>query len=155
MPRSRTHSDDNNIYSVDMMFVWIHSNKPKAKILQVDRLIHMLESKRWGDPRIVGDSGRYSPIDVLREPEKYPEDYVRIQNADLKYPIIIDTNGDIVDGIHRLTKTYLLKRKTISAYVFGKTLMKKFKIGNSDEWDKVHDMEVSELIELYVKRFVR
>jgi hypothetical protein len=42
-------------------------------------------------------------IDKNNNPEKYYEEYNRINKANLNYPIIIDKNN-IIDGVHRLTK---------------------------------------------------
>ena len=38
--------------------------------------------------------------------------------ADLKYPILLDEDGEILDGRHRLMKAILLKKKTIKAKRF-------------------------------------
>lgn len=39
----------------------------------------------------------------------------RINNADLKYPIILDNEGDIADGYHRCMKAILLGKTEIDA----------------------------------------
>ena len=44
-------------------------------------------------------------------------------NSNLKYPIIIIKNNIIVDGMHRLSKAYLLNKKYIKAYIFDNTLL--------------------------------
>ncbi len=41
-----------------------------------------------------------------------------VNNADLKYPIILDEDGEIMDGRHRLMKAILENRKTIKAVRF-------------------------------------
>lgn len=41
-----------------------------------------------------------------------------VNNADLKFPIIIDEDGDIMDGRHRLMKAILNGKKTIKAVRF-------------------------------------
>lgn len=102
-----------------------------------------------GDPQ---KKIRYSPRDVLIHPEKYKEEYGRIQNADLSYPIII-YNGNIVDGVHRLTKAKLLKKDKIKAYVFNGTLMKKFLINKNYDWNYVNSLETHDYITLFHKRF--
>lgn len=43
------------------------------------------------------------------------QDAKRINNTDLKYPIIIDTDGDIADGYHRCMKAILLGKTEIDA----------------------------------------
>ncbi len=41
-----------------------------------------------------------------------------IMNADLNYPIILDEDGEIMDGRHRLMKAMFLRHKTIKAVRF-------------------------------------
>lgn len=40
---------------------------------------------------------------------------IRVENTDLKYPIILDTFGNIANGWHRVMKAIMLKKKTIKA----------------------------------------
>jgi len=147
----RTFSSNRKIYSVDMMFAYINIYKPKSTSVDIDDLLHNLEYKGWGDPI---KSILYSPLDVLKNPNKkqYKKEIQRIENADLKYPIII-YNNNIVDGVHRLTKANLQGKKKIKAYIFNSDLMKKFLINNNRDWEKVDNMEAYELIQLFHKRF--
>jgi hypothetical protein len=41
-----------------------------------------------------------------------------VMDADLKYPIILDEDGEIMDGRHRLMKAMYLGKKTIKAVRF-------------------------------------
>jgi hypothetical protein len=41
-----------------------------------------------------------------------------IQDADLNYPIILDEDGEIMDGRHRIMKAIMLGQKTIKAVRF-------------------------------------
>lgn len=41
--------------------------------------------------------------------------FLRVQNADLSYPIILDEYGYICDGWHRLMKALITNQKTIKA----------------------------------------
>jgi hypothetical protein len=43
-----------------------------------------------------------------------------VNDADLKYPIILCEDGNIMDGRHRLAKALLLGKKTIKAVRFTK-----------------------------------
>ena len=49
------------------------------------------------------------------------EHFYRIKRASLKYPIILDMDGRIMDGMHRLMKTYLSDRPIILVVQFTKT----------------------------------
>jgi len=44
---------------------------------------------------------------------------VAVENADLKYPIILDEDGEIMDGRHRLLKAIIKGKKTIKAVRFA------------------------------------
>lgn len=92
----QTFSDNKNIYSVDLMFAYINIFKPKHTKVNVVNCTHTLDYKRWCDPV---KNIYYSPNDVLQNPKMYKDEYLRIQNANLKYPIIIADNF-IVDGVH-------------------------------------------------------
>jgi hypothetical protein len=45
---------------------------------------------------------------------------VAVNNADLKYPIILDEDGEIMDGRHRLLKAIIEGKRTIKAVRFKK-----------------------------------
>lgn len=42
----------------------------------------------------------------------------RIMKADLQYPIIINSSGDVMDGMHRILKAYISDMPTIKAVRF-------------------------------------
>jgi len=42
-----------------------------------------------------------------------------IEETDLRYPIILSTNGRVMDGMHRVTKALLEGRKTIEVVQFS------------------------------------
>ncbi len=44
-----------------------------------------------------------------------------IQNADPSYPIILHSDGSVMDGMHRVCKAYLLNQSTIFAKKFIQT----------------------------------
>jgi glutaredoxin len=147
----QTTSIGKKIYSVDMMFAYINIFTPKYVEVKVNDYIFDLDYKGWGNPE---KNISYSPKDVLENPKKYSEDYLRIKNAELNYPIII-INGNIVDGIHRLTKAYLLNKKNIKAYTFDGKILNKFLINKNGDWNKVNKLNIYDYIELFYKRFIK
>lgn len=150
---TQTYSDNNYIYSVDMMFAYLYFNKMKpTKYIIDDNILKNLDYKSWGDPI---KNIKYSPKQVLKNPDKYPEDFERIKKANLKYPIIITEDGNIIDGVHRLTKSVLNNKKYINAYKFNNKLMKKFIIAKKGDWDKVKKMKLYQFIILYIERFIK
>jgi len=46
---------------------------------------------------------------------------IKVAEADLAYPIILDEDGKVLDGIHRLVKAYLMEEKTIKTVRFPVT----------------------------------
>lgn len=66
------------------------------------------------------------PIDHLNVWHKYEDLSLRkmvmhiqtINNADLEYPIILDEDGEIMDGRHRIMKALLEGRPTVKAVRF-------------------------------------
>ena len=147
----QSYSDNKYIYSVDMMFAYIHFHKLKSIKQKINKnMLEKLDHEVWGNPI---KNIKFSPNAVLINPKKYRKDYDRINDADLQYPIIMDQDGNIIDGVHRLTKAVLLDKKYINAYIFDKKLMKKFIIAKKDQWDKVEEYKIHEYIILYVERF--
>ena len=138
-----------------MMFAYINIYKPDYITINTDLLYNNLEYKGWGDP---AKKIHYSPFDVIKnlKNKKYKKEIDRINNADLRYPIIIEKNKNnyyIVDGIHRLTKSYLDNKKTIKAYIFSKDIMIKFLVNKTRNWTKVNKMETYDFIKLFYTRF--
>lgn len=145
----QTYSDNDNIYSVDLMFAYINIFKPKKTKMNVSDLLHNLEYQGWGDPK---KNIMYSPNDVLDNPTKYKNEMMRINDADLSFPIIVHKRY-IVDGVHRLTKAKMLNKKQIDVYIFDANIMKKFLINKEGDWDAVDELETHNFIEMFYKRF--
>lgn len=67
----------------------------------------------WHGGKVYNLSSR----EVIKNPEKYDDEYKRTMNSDLKYPIdIMENKGRwlILDGLHRLMKAYIQGQKTVS-----------------------------------------
>ena len=112
-----TTSKGKHVYSVDLMFAYINIFKPEIHKINLDSVNYDVNAKGWGD-------GNISVNDVLQNPKKYKDDYDRINNANLKYPIIMDFKGNIFDGVHRYIKAKKLNKKTIKVYLFNNELLK-------------------------------
>lgn len=152
----RTYSNGKNVYSVDMMLSYINlanqgviNHNLKVVKVPISDLESVMSFKGWGDPT----KKKHSPSDVLENPALYKDDMKRIKMADLKYPIIMDSNGYVVDGVHRMVKAQLENKKHVKAYVFNPALMKKFLIDKNKDWDKVDSMELHELCTMLFARF--
>lgn len=62
-----------------------------------------------------------------------------ISEADLSYPIILDINGNILDGAHRVIKAYLEGRENIDVVYIG-----------DDEWPEP-DYDEEKTCEIQIK----
>jgi len=147
MVKIQTFSDNKKIYSVDMIFAYINIFKPKYVKVNVQNYLSTLEYNGWGNKK-----HSFSPKNVIDNPKKYKDDYNRILNANLKYPIVI-ANDNIVDGVHRLTKAYLENKKQIKAYIFNGELLEKFLVDKNKNWEKVDKLNTWDFIELFYKKF--
>ena len=120
-------SDNKYKYSTALMFSYIDLRKPNKNKLNLNDLDFNLEYNSW--------ENNVRPIDVLNDMKnkKYKDEVSRIRNADIKYPIIVDSKYNIIDGVHRYIKHIIENKKTIDVYIFDKKLMKNFIIGKRDE----------------------
>lgn len=86
----------------------------------VDRLIELSK----GLPTIEMDVDSFRELDCAVWSEEgmtvhqVVEHAKRIRDADLRYPIILNSDGWIMDGCHRLAKAYMLGHKNITAVKF-------------------------------------
>jgi hypothetical protein len=138
-------SDNKYKYSIELMFAYINLYNPNNKTkLNVDDLKFNLEYNCW--------ENNVCPIDVLNDikNKKYKNEIVRIKNANIKYPIIVDSKYNILDGVHRYVKHIIKNKKKINVYIFDKNLMKKFIIGKRNE---ICNLKINDYIELFYKRF--
>lgn len=95
---------NNNTYSVPILL----QNTKYLKIhkVQVETLFDQLKRPVWSYTK--PGTQEITPYDVIQNPKLSPNHYNRIINADIKYPILIH-NGTIIDGMHRLSRAYILK----------------------------------------------
>jgi len=59
--------------------------------------------------------------DAIQSPKKLAEHMKQVMAADLNYPVIMDEEGFIMDGWHRVAKALLEGRATIKAVRFDVT----------------------------------
>lgn len=104
-------SDNKYKYSTELMFAYINlCNHDKTKF-NVHDLAFNLEYNCW-------ENG-VRPIDVMNDikNKKYKDEVYRIKNANMKYPIILDSNYNILDGVHRYVK-HIIENKKQLMYIF-------------------------------------
>lgn len=142
-----TYSDNDKIYSVDMMIAYVNIFECHSKTILVEDYVDLLKLKCWRK-----NSKKYTPLDVLNNPELYEYDYEKIINADVNYPVIIHDNN-IIDGMHRLSNAYMMGRKHLKAYIFNDDLIKKFLIDKKGNYSKIKSLKIHDFIELFYKKF--
>lgn len=140
-----TFSTGKNIYSVDLMFSYINIYKPDSIKINVNDYVNLLNFNAWGNPL----KKLYLPHDVIKNQKKYKNDYNRIMNSNLKYPIIIIKNNIIVDGMHRLSKA----SSNIKAYIFDDALLKKFLIDKNENYNRVDKLNISYFYRVVLSTF--
>jgi hypothetical protein len=131
------------------MFAYINVFGHQITTIDAMDYSDVLKYKGWGNP---DKKTLFSPLDVLKNPALYESDMKRIKRANLSFPIIIH-NGNIVDGVHRLTKAFLKNKKNLDAYIFDDNLMKKFLISNKGDWNKVDSMNTHDFIVKFYENF--
>jgi len=57
----------------------------------------------------------------------------KVENADFSHPIILNSEGLIVDGWHRVVKAVIKEYETIEAVQLTKELEERIKYGNKNE----------------------
>lgn len=98
---------------------WFH---PDSQVSSIGR-------HRWNVPRLIQLSRNLpifdAPLNCISVWKKYDvtmREFVMhmkaVQDADLSYPIILDEDGEIMDGRHRIMKAMLLGHETIKAVRF-------------------------------------
>ena len=114
------YSDDKYEYSTALMFAYINLKKPEKIKLETSKLLFNLDLECWDK--------NTKPSDVISclKNKKYKDEVTRIKESDTKYPIIVDSNLFIIDGVHRYIKHILNHKRKIIVYIFDKNLMKKF-----------------------------
>ena len=140
------HSDGKYNYSTALMFSYINIFKPKKVKLDIKKLSFNLYYECW--------ENNVRPIDVMNDikNKKYEDEVKRIKKSDTKFPIIIDTNNNIIYGFHLYIKYILNKKKTINVIMFDEKMMKKFIIS---KYNEKKECQICNIIELFIKRFIK
>ena len=121
---------DDIIYESKIIIEYINLVKPNSILINMSsKLIQSnLTKKEWYAP---GYKDGISVLDVIQNKKKYKLHYKRMLNAELKYPVIVWKEKNlIIDGNHRLGGALIRNRKTIKAYELTTNQMKQFELIN-------------------------
>lgn len=92
--------------------------------LDIDKLVWHFEIPFWDWN---GEHYNLTPNQVLNDTEKYQEQYARIMNSDISYPIdVMENKGRLVilDGLHRLAKCKILRMNKVKARIIPRSEIK-------------------------------
>lgn len=94
-----------SIWAVERL--WEHARDLPVQQCAVHTLQHLLDDPVW-----FPDGEREPTVKAVAEHAE------RILSADLEFPVILAANGDILDGMHRLAKTWMLGVESIKTVQF-------------------------------------
>jgi hypothetical protein len=119
---------DHGTYDVNKL--WNKTEDLKTHRIYLHKIIHNLDKDLW-TIFINGKAKYITPNQVIKNPYLSTHDFCKIMNSDLSYPIIIynsDGDLDVLDGLHRLAKSVILKRKTIKVKCVSNDILLQCKI---------------------------
>ena len=105
--------DGMKMYNVERLWGLVSRRTPKRR--RIEPLEWHLKEKVWS----------MRPIDVVRNRKKHSRHWNRIKNADLSYPILLNEDGVIVDGCHRLCKAHMMNRATVLVHEVSRKDLRK------------------------------
>lgn len=108
------------------------------KTYDVDGIIRRKQIKRANTRRVsdlidlnkdlTNDQGNFH--ELLRNPT--PEFMARVKKADTRFPIHVDTKGNVIDGSHRLAALHFAGQKYARVQVVGSRVLGKTKLTEND-----------------------
>jgi hypothetical protein len=96
--------------------LWILASELPIEVIRVDSLIAHFDTARWLDD------------DEVPTVRSIVEHARRILATDLSYPIILSSDGRILDGMHRLAKAWITNQETITAVRFEENPVPDYRI---------------------------
>lgn len=142
MPFYKTYREGDRIYSVDMLIAYVNLAKVHESNVFLSTLMKQLDKRVWG---------KWSPNEVLAK--RTGEDWKRIVNADLAFPVILSPDGTVLDGYHRVAKAIYEGMSSIKAIFVDDETMEKCLLTSDGDVGKVQDWPVHAMITTFVKGF--
>lgn len=120
-------TDGSGRYDVEKL--WVLSKDLKITNVKTSLLRHNLEETDWQVDDIT-DNRILSVNDILRNLPLYPHHQERVEQANLQYPILISPRMEIYDGMHRLCKCILEKKRFIRCKVIPYAMLEATRISD-------------------------
>jgi len=112
---NQTFGDDTKTYDVDKIIRL--SQIKRANTRQVSDLISL-------NGELTNAEGNFH--ELLRNPT--PEFMARVKQADTRFPIHVDTDGNVIDGSHRLAALHFAGERYAKVHVVGSNVLAKTRL---------------------------
>jgi hypothetical protein len=112
--------------SYDVKQLWTLTAHLPIRTLPTENLLINLDYTEWATDLLARE--------VFENLALYPEHKQRIEAAELSYPILIDKNGIIIDGLHRLCRYIQLGFKDVLVRVVTSDMMSQARISNQSRF---------------------
>lgn len=126
MPTIELFCDGKKLYNVKKL-IELTEDLPTSKI-KLNELEHQLYLNTW-----ISHNKRIRPIDVLgykknKSHISLQKNYERIKNVDLKYPILLNKDLLVIDGLHRLAKAKKEGKILVTVKIIPDNILKQTEI---------------------------
>jgi len=127
-----TYNDGEFVYNITKLHSILDEHRLKKSSLfpvvklKMSSLIDQLSEDVWNacDRANEENPETISPMQVIKNGKSLDvHHWSKIAQASLKYPILMDTSGHVVDGFHRLAKAYLFGRKVVDVITIPEWIM--------------------------------
>lgn len=128
--------DNYNTWSVYLLIRYVVHFAPRVLVIDMHSLMYCLDSKSWMEKGVL-----ITPREVIEKKVESKLHMDAIKKCDLKYPIIMDQFGNIIDGNHRFAKAYMKGAKTIKVHLVDESIFKLCRIGDGQSVDTYKNFE--------------
>jgi hypothetical protein len=126
------YSDGNGSYSVYQL--WSLTRDLPVVEIKTSKLRFNLEETEW---EVSDDTDQVEHLlvkEIIKNLQKHPEHAERIQEANLDYPILVTAEMFVVDGMHRLCRALLEKRRLVKSRVVPRSLLEQTRVSEGTSY---------------------
>lgn len=128
--------DNYNTWSVYLLIRYVSHFAPHVLVIDMKSLMYCLDSKSWMENGVL-----ITPREVIDKKVESKTHMDSIKKCELKYPIIMDQFGNIIDGNHRLAKAYMKGAKTIKVHLIDESIFSLCRIGDGQNPESYKSFE--------------
>lgn len=119
MTLTKKHTFGNSSGIYDVYKIITYSKKFKAERIELAKVSHNLNQYCWGGKD--ASEEKVKPINLLINSNQLNSleyyHYSKSMRSDLRFPIILNRDYEVIDGMHRLVKAVLRNKSSILAIV--------------------------------------